>query len=53
MTALEGSLGEVTFTLEITRKETGKVETVDMVGFVELEKLKEIENGSNTHHSGS
>lgn len=30
-------------TLQITRKETGKVETVEMVGFVDEAKLKELQ----------
>lgn len=33
-------------TLEITRKETGKTETVELVGFVDEAKLKELLNGS-------
>jgi len=49
---LNGQVGEVKFTLEITRKETGKVETVEMVGFLDEDQLKalqaqETENGSN------
>lgn len=31
---LAGDLGELRFTLEITRKETGKTETVELVGKV-------------------
>ena len=39
-------------TLQITRKETGKVEEVEMVGFVDEEKLKELQNGSNSLDGG-
>lgn len=38
-------------TLEIKRKETGKVETVELVGFLDEQKLKELQNGSDTQHS--
>lgn len=45
MSDLSGQVGELRFTLEITRKETGKVETVEMVGFLDEQKLKELNNG--------
>lgn len=47
MSDLSGQVGELRFTLEITRKETGKVETVEMVGFLDEQKLKEITHGSD------
>lgn len=40
---LQGQVGELRFTVEITRKETGKVETVEMVGFLDEEKLAELQ----------
>ena len=40
---LQGQVGELRFTVEITRKETGKVETVEMVGFLDAEKLAELQ----------
>lgn len=43
MVELSGQPGEVRFTLQITRKETGKVEEVEMVGFLDQNKLKEAE----------
>lgn len=46
MVDLKGKEGEVHMTLEVTRKETGKKETVQVVGYVnkeDLEKLKEKE----------
>lgn len=47
MTALSGQAGEVRFTLQITRKETGKIEEVELVGFLDEDKLKELQNGSH------
>jgi hypothetical protein len=51
MAEIAGSLGELRLSLEIKRKETGETETVDLVGFIneeDLKKLQESENGSNT-----
>ena len=45
MPELQGQVGELRFTLEIKRKETGKVEIVEMVGFVDEAKLKEFQDG--------
>ena len=39
---LQGQPGELRMTIEIKRKETGKVETFEMVGHSDPEKLKEI-----------
>lgn len=47
MIDLSGQAGELRFTLEITRAETGETETVEMVG-----KIGDIENGSDTLDSG-
>lgn len=38
MPHLQGPVGELKFTIEITRKETGKVEKYDMVGTAYLEE---------------
>ena len=35
MIALQGSVGEVALTLQITRKETGQVEEVQVTGFID------------------
>lgn len=46
MADLKGKEGEVHMTLEVIRKETGKKEIVQVVGYVnkeDLEKLKEKE----------
>jgi len=50
---IAGQMGELRFTLEIKRKETGETETVEMVGFIDEVKLKEIQNGSNSLDSGT
>lgn len=43
MANLQGNVGEVRITLEVTRKETGKVEQVEMIGFVNPEQLKQLQ----------
>ncbi len=48
MSNLGGQIGELRFTMQITRKETGKVEEVELVGFLDEEKLKELQNGSHS-----
>lgn len=53
MADLQGQVGEIRMTLEIKRKETGKVETVELVGFVDEAKLKEIQIGGNSQHSSA
>ena len=53
---MEGQLGEIKMTIVITRAETGKVETVELVGKVVdgvFEPVKEEENGSNPQHDGA
>jgi hypothetical protein len=47
MIALQGSVGELRFTVEIKRKDTGKVEQYELIGFLDEDKLKELQNGSN------
>lgn len=46
-------MGELRMTLQITRKETGKVEEVELIGFLDEEKLKELQNGSNSQHGST
>jgi hypothetical protein len=53
MINLGGQVGELRFTVEVTRKETGKVETYELVGFLDEDKLKELQNGSDTLDSGT
>ena len=47
MSNLMGQVGEVTFTVEVKRKDTGKIDTFNLVGKVTEEQLKELTNGSN------
>ena len=47
MPELSGQIGELRFTVEIKRKDTGKVEQYELVGFIDEDKLKEFQNGSN------
>ena len=47
MIELGGQIGELRFTVDITRAATGKTETVELVGFLDEAKLKELQNGSD------
>ena len=51
MPELSGQMGELRMTVQITRKDTGKVEQVELVGFIDEDKLKELQNGCNPQHS--
>lgn len=53
MTNLNGQVGELRFSVQITRAETGVVENYELVGFLDGEKLKELQNGSDTLDSGT
>lgn len=48
MADLSGEVGELRFTVQITRKDTGKVEEVELVGKLTDVQLKELTNGSDT-----
>ena len=48
MSNLGGQMGELRFTVQITRKETGKVEEVELIGYLDEEKLKELQNDGNS-----
>jgi hypothetical protein len=48
MSDLVGAVGELQMTVQITRKETGKVEEFKLIGFLDADQLKELQNGSNT-----
>ena len=52
MIELQGQKAELRFTVEITRKETGKVERYDLVGHLDEDKLKEQQIGSNPLDNG-
>lgn len=53
MSNLGGQMGELRMTLQITRKETGKVEEVELIGYLDEEKLKELQNGGNSLDSST
>lgn len=53
MSELAGCVGELRFTVQITRKETGKIEEVELVGFLDEDKLKELQHGSHPLDSGT
>lgn len=48
MPELTGQVGELRFSIEIKRKDTGKVEQVELVGFIDEAKLKEMQDGGHT-----
>jgi hypothetical protein len=52
MSDLIGAVGELQMTVQITRKETGKVEEFKLTGFLDADQLKELQNGSNTLNGG-
>lgn len=43
MPELQGAMGELSFTVQVTRKDTGKTEEVQMVGFINEEELKSLQ----------
>jgi hypothetical protein len=47
MASLTGQAGELQFSIEIKRKETGKVEMYNFVGVVTEEQLKGLQDGGN------
>lgn len=53
MIELGGQVGELRFKVEVTRAETGKVEEYDLIGYLDEQQLKEIQDGSNSQHSGT
>jgi hypothetical protein len=53
MIELQGSVGELRMTVQITRKDTGKVEQYELVGLIDEDKLKELQNGGNSQHSSA
>jgi hypothetical protein len=53
MQELQGQVGEVRMTIQVKRKETGKVEEFDLVGFLDEDQLKEFQNGSDPQHGST
>jgi hypothetical protein len=50
---LQGQPGELRFTVQITRKESGKVEEVELVGKITPEQIEELNHGSDSLDSGA
>jgi hypothetical protein len=53
MINLSGQMGELRFSVEVKRADTGKVEQYELVGYLDEDKLKELQNGSNSQHSST
>ncbi len=53
MIELGGQVGELRFTVEIKRKDTGKVEQYELVGFIDEDKLKELQNAGSSDRNAS
>lgn len=52
MADLQGQVGELSFTVQITRKDSGQVEEYQLVGYLNEEQLKGLTHGSNSQHGG-
>lgn len=48
---LQGQRGELRMTIEIKRKETGKVETFELVGHADPEQLQQILEKEHERHA--
>ena len=48
MASLMGQAGELRFTVEVTRKDTGSVDKFELIGKVTEEQLKELQDGGHT-----
>lgn len=48
---IQGQIGELTFTIEVKRKDTGKVDTFELVG--KVINTEENDNGSDPQHSST
>jgi len=44
MTSLMGQAGELSITVQITRKATGLTENVELVGYVDADQLKQLQD---------
>lgn len=53
MIQLTGQPGELRFTIEVTRADTGIVEKYEAVGTLSETQQKELENGGNPLDSGT
>jgi hypothetical protein len=53
MINLSGQMGELRFSVEVKRADTGKVEQYELVGYLDEDKLKEFQNGSDPQHGST
>lgn len=53
MADLQGQVGELSFTVQITRKDSGKVEEYQMVGYLDEEQLKGLTDGNHPFDGGT
>lgn len=53
MINLNGQMGEVRLTVEVKRANTGKVEQYELIGYLDEDKLKELQNGSDSQHGST
>ena len=53
MINLSGQMGELRFSVEVKRADTGKVEQYELVGYLDEDKLKELQNGSDPQHGST
>lgn len=53
MINLSGQMGELRFSVEVKRADTGKVEQYELVGYLDENKLKEFQNGSDSQHGST
>lgn len=53
MPELNGKVGELRFTLEITRAETGLTETVELIGKIIPDENEALTDGGNSLHCGA
>jgi len=44
MTSLMGQAGELSLTVQITRKATGLTENVELVGYLDADQLKQLQD---------
>ena len=52
MIELQGQAAELRFTVEIKRKDTGAIEQYNLIGHIDADKLKELQDGSHPLDNG-
>lgn len=51
--ALQGQIGELSLTVQVVRKETGKVEEYQLTGFLDEDQLKALQAQSDSNPEGA